>query len=115
VRFLIDAQLPPALATWLAGQGYSATAVREVGLRDSDDGTIFNFAEKGGWILVTKDEDFMERCLNSSSKPKVVWLRIGNCTNQVLFSWLQPFIPQIIEKLKDGETIVEVRRYGVSS
>ena len=47
MRFLVDAQLPPALARWLGEKGFAATAVRELGLRDSDDGSIWNFAELG--------------------------------------------------------------------
>lgn len=40
MRFLVDAQLPPTLARWLVDHGHAATAVREVGLRESDDGSI---------------------------------------------------------------------------
>jgi predicted nuclease of predicted toxin-antitoxin system len=59
MRLLVDAQLPPALARWLGEHGLSATAVRQLGLRDSDDGSIWNFATSGGWTVVTKDEDFV--------------------------------------------------------
>lgn len=61
MRFLVDAQLPPALADWIGKRGFSAFAVRKLGLRDSDDGSIFNLAHEQRWILVTKDEDFVER------------------------------------------------------
>jgi predicted nuclease of predicted toxin-antitoxin system len=44
MRFLVDAQLPPALAKWIADRGHSASAVRDQGLRNSDDGSIANFA-----------------------------------------------------------------------
>ena len=110
MRFLVDAQLPPALARWLGEKGFAATAVRELGLRDSDDGSIWNFATAGGWTVVTKDEDFVERCVASSDAPSVVWLRVGNCTNRVLFAWLGPLLPGIIKRLKAGARLVEVRR-----
>jgi predicted nuclease of predicted toxin-antitoxin system len=48
MRFLVDAQLTPALARWLGEHGFPATPVRELGLRDSDDRSIWNFAETGG-------------------------------------------------------------------
>ena len=89
MRILVDAQLPPALARWLGDRGVSATPVREAGLRDSDDGSIWNFAVAGGWTVMTKDEDFVSRCLFGSEAPPVVWLRIGNCTNLALFAWLE--------------------------
>jgi len=57
MRFLVDAQLPPGLAVWLGEHGCSAMPVRELGLRESDDGSIWNFAVSGGWTVITKDED----------------------------------------------------------
>ncbi len=110
MRFLVDAQLPPTLARWLGERGGAAAAVRELGLRDSDDGSIWNFASSGGWTIVTKDEDFVERCMASAEAPAVVWLRIGNCTNRVLFVWLDPLLPGIVQRLEAGNRLVEVRR-----
>src|SRR5215471_5723081 len=100
MRLLVDAQLPPGLASWLGQHGVSATAVREAGMRDSDDGTIWNFAIAGGWTVITKDEDFVERCLGNPSAPAVVWLRLGNCTNHALFAWLEPLLPEILRELE---------------
>ena len=110
MRFLVDAQLPPALARWLGEHGQPAVAVREKGLRDSDDGSIWNFSTAGGWTVVTKDEGFVERCLSNPDAPTVVWLRIGNCTNRVLLAWLEPLLPEILRRLNAGERVVEVRR-----
>ena len=109
MRFLVDAQLPPALARWLGEHGIAATPVRELGLRDSDDGSIWNYATAGGWAVITKDEDFVARCVGNPAAPVVIWLRIGNCTNRVLFQWLEPLLPAIKSRLSDGERLIEVR------
>src|SRR5256885_16046352 len=103
MRFLVAAQLPPALARWLGDRGFSATPVREVGLRDSDDGSIWNFAVQGNWTVITKDEDFIARCIGVSNAPAVLWLRIGNCTNHVLFAWFEPMLHDIDCRLRAGE------------
>jgi predicted nuclease of predicted toxin-antitoxin system len=113
MRFLVDAQLPPALAQWIGKRGYSASPVRDLGLRDSDDGSIFNLATEQGWILVTKDEDFVVRCLGIAGAPKVVWLRIGNCTNVRLFSVLEPLWGEITKRIQSGEILIEVRERSV--
>ena len=76
MRFLVDAQLPPALTGWLGDRGCAATAVRDLGLRESDDGSIRNFAVAGDWVLITKDDDFVERSLDSADGPPIVWLRM---------------------------------------
>jgi predicted nuclease of predicted toxin-antitoxin system len=79
-------KLPPSLAVWLGEHGVSATPVRDAGLRESDDRSIWHFARTGGWTVITKDEDFVSLCLNETDSPAVVWLRIGNATNRVLFA-----------------------------
>ena len=109
MRFLVDAQLSPVLARWLGERGFAATPVRAVGLRNSDDGSIFNFAASGGWTVITKDEDFVARCISDPNAPAVVWLRIGNCTNRVLFTWLDPFLGEVNERLSEGEKVIEIR------
>lgn len=109
MRFLVDAQLPPALARWLGDHSCAASPVRELGLRESDDGSIWNFATGGDWIVVTKDEDFVARCIGKPDAPSVVWLRIGNCTNRMLFLWLEPLLPEITLRLSQGEKLIEVR------
>lgn len=109
MRILVDAQLPPSLAVWLGEHGVSATAVRDAGLRESDDRSIWHFARTGEWTVMTKDEDFVSLCLNEPDSPAVVWLRIGNATNRVLFAWLEPLWPGIVRSLEDGHRLVEVR------
>jgi predicted nuclease of predicted toxin-antitoxin system len=58
MRFLVDAQLPPALAAWLRRKGHEAQTVKDIDLRDADDTSIWSFAAATGAIIVTKDEDF---------------------------------------------------------
>ena len=67
MNFLVDAQLPPGLARWLAEQGHTAQHVDKLGLGDAGDVTIWNHALSINAIIVTKDEDFAERI--SRTKP----------------------------------------------
>ena len=61
LKFLVDAQLPPALARWLRDQGYQAAHVQDVGLRDAEDGPIEAHALGAGAVIVTKDDDYAAR------------------------------------------------------
>ncbi len=109
MNLLIDAQLPPALATWLIQQGHIAQHIEDVGLRNADDIEIWNYALTSGATIVTKDEDFAERTARTTSGPIIVWLRIGNATNRVLLEWLEPRWPRIIVLLEAGDRLIEVR------
>jgi predicted nuclease of predicted toxin-antitoxin system len=109
VRFLIDAQLPPALARWLRDAGHDAQHVEDVNLREAEDSPIWRYALEQQTILMTKDEDFAERARHGGKAPVIVWLRIGNASNQALRQWFLPQLPQIIEWIAQGVRVLEIR------
>lgn len=109
MRFIVDAQLPPALAQRLVEAGHEAQHVEEIGLRDAEDSSIWRYAFENKAVLLTKDEDFAVRLRQSQSGPVVVWLRIGNCSNRALQMWFVPLLPAILEEIKQGNRIIEVR------
>ena len=107
--FLVDAQLPPALANWLTQQGHTAQHVDNLGLRDAEDVVIWNWAMSSEAIIVTKDEDFAQRMARTTNGPVIVWLRIGNSTNRALLEWLEPRWTQVTVLLDAGNRLIEVR------
>lgn len=46
--FVIDAQLPPAMARWLSAKGYQAVQVSDVGMQNATDNEIWNLAVAKG-------------------------------------------------------------------
>jgi predicted nuclease of predicted toxin-antitoxin system len=84
MKFLVDANLPPGLASWLGAFGHQAIHVMDVvGLRN-DDRAIFDYARLHNLTIMTKDEDFALLTTLSPDSPSVVWLRLGNATNPAL-------------------------------
>ena len=75
----VDAQLSPRTARWIAAIfPISATALRDIGLRDSSDEDIFAAARVANAIVLTKDSDFVRLQEENGSPPKVLWLTCGN-------------------------------------
>jgi predicted nuclease of predicted toxin-antitoxin system len=107
MKFLIDAQLPPALAGWLRDRGHEAEHVFDIGMVGASDVEIASRAEQAGAVLVTKDEDFT--ALRLPDRFGLLWLRCGNATNRALFAWLEPRWPEIERLLSAGEQFVEAR------
>lgn len=109
MKFLVDAQLPPALADWLRDQGHDAVhAMNSVGL-DAPDSALWDIARREGRIIVTKDRDFAIWASARRTGPQVVWLRLGNATTRSLLKWLEPLWPSIQSRLEEGAHLVEVR------
>lgn len=108
MRFLVDAQLPPALARWLREADHEAEHVEDVGLREANDGAIWSHALQAGAAIITKDEDFAARSAQAETAPVIVWLRIGNTTNLALRAWIEPRLPGIVGLLAQGSRLIEV-------
>jgi predicted nuclease of predicted toxin-antitoxin system len=108
VKFLVDAQLPPVLAKFIRENGFEALHVTEIDLARGDDSQIWNYARLNGYSILTKDQDFLDRWILSQEKVPVVLIRVGNCTNRALKQWLVPLFPEIVERIKAGESFIEL-------
>jgi predicted nuclease of predicted toxin-antitoxin system len=108
MRFLVDAQLTPALARWLAANNFEAEHVGDCGLSAATDAEIWNYALRHNAILVTKDDDFAQRKGLEGGGPAIVWIRLPNARTQRLLSWFENALPVAIDALRRGETLVEM-------
>ncbi len=84
MKLLFDENLPPRLARDLAAQFPGSVHVRECGLLGHSDEEVWDYARAHDFMLVSKDSDFQQRSFIYGPPPKLVWLRIGNCTRQQL-------------------------------
>jgi len=109
VKFLVDAQLPPSLAQWLRGAGTDAIHVEQASLRNATDQAIRDYAIEKGYVLVTKDKDFMPADTSPAAGFQVVWVRTGNVSNCVLINRWAAGWPRILAHLETGARIVELR------
>ncbi len=91
----VDAQLPPALARWLAEWGEVARHVADLHLLTASDDEIFAVAREARAVVVTKDEDFVRRLESRGAPPQIVWVTVGNVRNarlRILFERHWPAI-----------------------
>lgn len=84
MKLLFDENLSPKLPRLVAAQFPGSVHVRECGLRGQTDEDVWEYARTNGFTIVSKDSDFQQRSLLYGHPPKLVWLRIGNCTRQRL-------------------------------
>ena len=108
MRFLVDAQLPPSLAELLREHGQEASHIFDTLAPNARDPVIWSFALQGGYVLVTKDEDFAEWSRLRQPAPPVVWVRIGNVKKAALRARLEPLLPDMVRRLEAGETLIEI-------
>jgi predicted nuclease of predicted toxin-antitoxin system len=80
VRLLFDHNLSPRLVARLSDAFPGASHVSVHGLDRADDPDVWEFARDQGFTVVTKDTDFRDLATLRGAPPKIVWLRLGNCT-----------------------------------
>ncbi len=109
MRIWIDAQLPPTLANWVSTTfGLEASALRDLSLRDAQDIAIFEAARAENAVIMTKDSDFIDLVCRLGPPPQILWLTCGNVTNRNLRKLLSATLPDALEQLRQGATIVEI-------
>jgi predicted nuclease of predicted toxin-antitoxin system len=107
MRFLLDMNLPPAMAEWLRSEGHDAVHIREIGLADLPDHGIFAHAAEEVRIVVTFDLDFGEIAgLAGATGATVVLLRLRMARQDYLGQRLQAAIAEAAEALQDGAIVV---------
>ncbi len=84
MKLLFDENCPPKLPGLLAAPFPGSAHVRDCGLLGQPDEDVWEYARANGFTIVSKDSDFQQRSLLYGHPPKLVWLRIGNCTRQQL-------------------------------
>lgn len=80
MKLLFDHHLSFRLAHRLADLFPDNSHVVSHRLDRASDTVVWEFARANGFTLVTKDADFSDLSILRGFPPKVVWVRLGNCT-----------------------------------
>jgi predicted nuclease of predicted toxin-antitoxin system len=89
VKLLLDENLSPRLIESLRDLYPNSDHIHAVGLGGADDGEVWNYAKLHGFAIVSKDSDFAERSVLEAEPPKVIWIRIGNCSTRQIDTLLR--------------------------
>lgn len=80
MKLLFDQNLSYRLARTLQDMFPGSVHVRDVGLKEADDIVVWNYAREHGLVIVSKDVDFRQRSFVYGAPPKVIGVRLGNCS-----------------------------------
>src|SRR5688500_12683740 len=99
MNFLVDAQLPRRVTSWLTAAGCDAMHTLELsgGNRTTDE-QINDLAERQQRVVVTKDADFVDSHVLRGRPPKLLLISTGNISNRDLEALIVPVIPDIVRE-----------------
>lgn len=95
MKLLFDQNISHRILNILSEEFDGSTSVKKENLVDSPDKTIWEFAKKLNYIIVTQDSDFND--LNSlyGFPPKIIWIRTGNMRTEELADILKNHFSEI--------------------
>lgn len=110
MKFIVDAQLPKSLAKWLREQGHDAIHTLDLPLKNAtDDLDINELSLKEKRIVITKDSDFFDRYFQKTEPYKLLFLTVGNFSNQALLQLFTDNLDKITSTL-ETHFVVEINR-----
>ena len=82
MKLLLDQNISFRITSKIQDLFPGSKQVRDLGLENSKDSFLWNYAKENSYCIVTFDGDFYDLGLIKGSSPKVIWLRLGNTSTQ---------------------------------
>ncbi|MDX1958876.1 MAG: DUF5615 family PIN-like protein [Leptospiraceae bacterium] len=114
MKFLVDANLPSALSTWLKYKDLdSIHTIELVQGNATDDETLFQLSMQTERIVITKDHDFLQRFLLKNEPKKLLFITTGNLSNKKLIALFEKNLEQLLSLL-ESNSVIEMSLHDVS-
>ncbi len=106
MKFIVDAQLPKRLATFLRENGF--TAVHTLDLpngNNTEDKEIIELSIKENAIVISKDADFYDAYICKGEPYKLIYLKIGNLSTTDIIQLFDKNLKIIIDQISTNYVI----------
>jgi predicted nuclease of predicted toxin-antitoxin system len=103
VKLLLDENLSDRIIHTIVDLYPNSEHVKTLGLINTDDALIWEYAKINAFVIVSKDSDFHQRSLLYGHPPKFIYLRIGNCPTSKITQILRDNLDVIVQ-FENSET-----------
>ena len=78
MKLLFDQNISYRIEKKLPNLFQKSNHISSLGLNNSEDIAIWNFAKLNNYTIVTFDGDFFDLSILNGTPPKIIWIRVGN-------------------------------------
>lgn len=114
MKLLLDQNISFRLVKLISAYFDGVQQVRLLGLENSSDIEIWRFAKKNNLTIVTFDADFSDFASVFGHPPKIIWIRTGNKSTQVIAELLIQN-SEIINEFLDSEKFNDIACLEINS
>lgn len=97
MKLLLDENLSDRIIHKIVDLYPNSEHVKTLGLVNTDDVLIWEYAKTNDFLIVSKDSDFHQRSLLYGHPPKFIYLRIGNSPTSKIVQILRDNFDTIIQ------------------
>ncbi|MBE9176426.1 DUF5615 family PIN-like protein [Synechocystis salina LEGE 06155] len=97
MKLLLDENLSDRIIQQIIDLFPDSEHVKTLGLINTDDLIVWEYAKVNGFVIVSKDSDFHQRSLLYGHPPKFIYLRVGNCPTSKITQILRDNLDSIIQ------------------
>lgn len=97
VKLLLDENLSDRIIHRIVDLYPNSEHVKTLGLTNTDDAVIWEYAKTNGFVIVSKNSDFHQRSLLYGHPPKFIYLRIGNSPTSKIIQILRDNLDTIVQ------------------
>lgn len=73
-------------------------------MKATDDSIVWDYAKNNGFMIVSKDADMHDLSLVFGNPPKVIWVRLGNCSTRQVENLLRKNF-DVIKLFSEDESV----------
>ncbi|MBE9078757.1 DUF5615 family PIN-like protein [Romeria aff. gracilis LEGE 07310] len=97
MKLLLDETLSDRIIHRISDLYPDSEHVKTLGLINTDDLVIWDYAKANGFVIVSKDSDFHQRSLLYGHPPKFIYLRVQNCPTSKITQILRDNLDTIVQ------------------
>ncbi|MBK8055025.1 MAG: DUF5615 family PIN-like protein [Saprospiraceae bacterium] len=114
MKFLIDAQLPKALAIFLNNQGYQSIYTLDLPSKNkTSDSEIIELSIRENLIqVISKDSDFYNSFLQKGEPYKLIYLKVGNMSTTEISSLFANNLSVIVNQIT-ANFVIEISKKNI--
>ena len=101
MKLLFDQNLSRHLGQLLSVDFPGSEHLSGLGLERADDTIVWERAKRDGFLIASKDTDFLHLALSRGHPPKIVYLEIGNCSTDAILRLIKDSVKRIEEFSED--------------
>ena len=115
MKFLCDVHITYQLVNYLQSKGHQAIHVNHILQKwNTSDTDIAHYADKNGFVLITKDIDFRNSFVVQGTPAKLIRIVLGNISNKLLIELFEKNLQSILKNLQHSDCYIEINHGDIS-